>query len=283
MNENELYSREIPSFEERELRRAQNGNVKTSQGVRNEFFFKTVVCQTVISLILLVLLLLFRSLSPSSFEGIKQKYISLMKRDISFEEMASAFKSVTAFATEKETAVSVDEEQTQPKVEKEETEAKSQAEANLASGGEDIAPAEENTTFSPIMLSRKIISPLEEYTVTSVFGYRTNPITDKYGFHTGLDMAAPLGTEIKAALDGVVIDIGNTEARGNYIVLQHSDNVTTAYYHCQKILCEISDRVTQADKIALVGSTGWSTGPHLHFEVKINGISCNPEYLLNAE
>ena len=95
-------------------------------------------------------------------------------------------------------------------------------------------------------------------------------------------MAAETGTPVKAVYSGVVSETGFTQIRGNYLVIEHSDNTETAYYHCERILCEIDDFVRQGQTVALVGSTGWSTGPHLHFEVRINGGNCNPEYLLDG-
>ena len=94
-------------------------------------------------------------------------------------------------------------------------------------------------------------------------------------------MAADTGTKIRAAFDGTVEETGVTEARGNYLIIKHSDSLETAYYHCERILCDKGDRVKQGETIALVGSTGWSTGPHLHFEIRVNSVCCDPLPILN--
>ena len=273
MNENEYGERNGISFEERENRR---NSLKTtnSKPVRNEFLFKTVTVQFVLSIIALAILFLIRSSSPATFEHFKAKFNSLMKRDISFEEMASAVKSVSYFSADTNKNESADAKEKTEETTTEKKEIK-------ASGGEDLLKAQDKTTFSPVVVSENLVSPLEKYTVTSRFGYRENPISGEYGFHTGLDMAADEGTEIRAAYDGIVIEKGFTDVRGNYIIIEHSDNTVTGYYHCEEILCDIDQNVRKGQTIALVGSTGWSTGPHLHFEVKINGVNCNPEYLLN--
>ena len=273
MNENEYPVRSSISFEERESRRA---NLKTGSGktARNEFLFKTVTVQLILSALVLAALFVMRSVNPSAFDYFKSKYDSLMKRDITFEEIESAVKSVSDF-WESGNLNEIEEEITEVEDETEKTE------QTEASGGEDILKAKENATFSPVFISEKMISPLDEYTVTSRFGYRTNPISGEYGFHTGLDMAADEGTEIHAVYDGIVIETGFTEIRGNYVIIEHSDSTATGYYHCEKILCQTDENVRKGQCIALVGSTGWSTGPHLHFEVKINSVNCNPEYLLN--
>lgn len=243
-----------------------------SKPVRNEFLFRTVTVQFIICLLFIGALLFIKSSSPDTFRSLQNKFNALMKRDITFEEMASAVKSVSA--AEKSPKQSAD-------VKDKSEDVTDKADKTEASGGEDLLKAQDKTTFSPVVVSDNLVSPLEEYTLTSKFGYRENPISGKYGFHTGLDMAADEGTEIRAAYDGIVIETGFTEVRGNYVIIEHSDNTETGYYHCKRILCDIDQNVRKGQTIALVGSTGWSTGPHLHFEVKINGINCNPEYLLN--
>jgi murein DD-endopeptidase MepM/ murein hydrolase activator NlpD len=262
MNENEYAVKRSPSFEERENRRnGSKTNVRNAG--RNEFLFKTVTAQFIVCLVILAVLYIMRSSSPGTFKQLKNKFNSLMKRDVTFEEMASAVKNVSSVKNEEETT---------------EEEIKNETEA---SGGEDLLKAKDKTTFSPVVISENLISPLEEYEVTSKFGYRTNPISGEYGFHTGLDMAAEEGTEIKSSFDGIVAETGYTQTRGNYILIEHCDNVSTLYCHCKKILCDVDQNVRKGQAIALVGSTGWSTGPHLHFEIIINGVNCNPEYLLN--
>lgn len=274
MNEYGQNTRETLSFEERENRRNLLKGETIPKG-RSEFLFKTVAAQCIVGAIILAALFLMRSSSPKAFDYFKNKFNSLMKRDITFEEMASVFKSINSSIDESAKITAKEKTEAKKNTEKE-------TEANTdASGGGDLLKAQNKTTFSPVFISQTIISPLDEYTVTSKFGYRVNPISGSYGFHTGLDMAAGEGTEIKAAYSGIVVDTGYTDVKGNYVVLEHSDNTVTAYYHCKEVLCQIDDNVRQGQVIALVGSTGWSTGPHLHFEVLINGVNCNPEYLLN--
>lgn len=293
MNENENRTAGAMTYEERERRR--NGSADFSLPQRNGFLVKTVTAQFTVVAILIAAAFFMRSANTEAFDYFRGKFNSLMKRDITFEEMASAFKSVGAFAvggTEnagEETSEDETEDETGEETQKETGENPDKAETEKpestvpdASGGEDLLKAQDKTTFSPIVISEKPISPLENYTVTSRFGYRDNPISGKYGFHTGLDMAAEKGTPVKAAYSGVVSETGFTQIRGNYLVIEHSDNTETVYYHCEKILCEIDDFVRQGQTVALVGSTGWSTGSHLHFEVRINGVSCNPEYLLDG-
>lgn len=136
-------------------------------------------------------------------------------------------------------------------------------------------------SFSKIA-SQKIIMPVSG-PYTSYFGARTNPITGKDSFHTGLDIAAAQGTKIKAAYSGVVRKVGEDSRSGKYIYLTHENGVETLYCHCSAVLAEQGASIRQGETIALVGSTGWSTGPHLHFEFHKNGERLDPLPLLTKK
>jgi len=114
------------------------------------------------------------------------------------------------------------------------------------------------------------------YTITSPYGRRYHPILKKYSTHTGVDIGAPSGAKVLAANAGTVIIAGWNTAYGNYIVINHGGGQTTLYGHMSKLLVKKGDTVKRGDNIGLVGSTGWSTGPHLHFEISINGETKNP-------
>lgn len=120
-------------------------------------------------------------------------------------------------------------------------------------------------------------------TVTSEYGMRTNPVTGNYTLHGGLDIANVTGTEIKCAYDGVVTAAGYSSSYGNYVIVEHSSSVQTLYAHCSELKAEEGDSVTKGETIALVGSTGRSTGPHLHFEVRIGGNRVDPRWLLGEQ
>lgn len=95
-------------------------------------------------------------------------------------------------------------------------------------------------------------------------------------FHSGIDIPAPQGTTIAAAKDGTVTETGYDSARGNYLILDHGDGLTTLYGHCKALLAKTGDTVAAGDSIAEVGATGMATGPHLHFEVRQDGEAQNP-------
>ncbi|MCJ8500645.1 M23 family metallopeptidase [Desulfatitalea alkaliphila] len=118
--------------------------------------------------------------------------------------------------------------------------------------------------------------------VTSSFEYRRNPFTGKREFHRGMDIANRKGTPVVATADGVVSFIGERGAFGTLMVIDHGYGFTTRYAHLEKGLKQKGDRVQRGEVMAKMGSSGRSTGPHLHYEVRLNGVPVNPEnYILN--
>jgi len=118
--------------------------------------------------------------------------------------------------------------------------------------------------------------------ITSRFGYRKSPFTGRREFHKGYDISSRKGTPVLATADGVVTYAGKKGLLGNIIVIDHGHGMITRYGHCYKILKKRGDKVKRWETIALMGSTGRSTGPHVHYEVHLNGIPVNPEkYILN--
>ena len=118
-------------------------------------------------------------------------------------------------------------------------------------------------------------------TVTSRFGWRVHPIFGGREFHTGVDIAARTGTPVVAARTGVVRFVGWKTGYGRIIIVEHDGGIETSYSHLSAAVVNPGDRVTQGQAIGRVGSTGWSTGPHLLFEVRRNGVPVDPAPYLN--
>lgn len=116
--------------------------------------------------------------------------------------------------------------------------------------------------------------------VTSEFGNRVDPITGQRDGHTGMDLAVPTGTPVRAALDGVVTLAKYYGSYGNCVMIDHGNGLVTLYGHNSRLLVHVGQTVRAGDVISQSGSTGRSTGPHLHFEVRINGQRTNPRYYL---
>ena len=117
--------------------------------------------------------------------------------------------------------------------------------------------------------------------VTSEFGYRRDPFTGERKGHSGMDLAVPTGTSVRAALPGTVtVSTYNRGGYGYYVMIDHGNGLSTLYGHNSQLLARVGQTVEAGDVIALSGSTGRSTGPHLHFEVRINGERTNPRSYL---
>lgn len=125
--------------------------------------------------------------------------------------------------------------------------------------------------------SKGMIWPAPGYSrVSSPFGYRIHPIFGTRKMHTGIDISAPMSANIVAATDGVVQSAGGLGGYGNAVIIDHGGGIATLYAHNSKLLVSAGQSVQRGQVIAKAGSTGYSTGPHLHFEVRKNGTYINP-------
>jgi hypothetical protein len=141
--------------------------------------------------------------------------------------------------------------------------------------GDDFTPNER-----VFFLNRDFRFPLRQIQVSSPYGPRINPVTGRPGVHRGLDLAAPEGTEVYAAKSGTVIDVGEDQILGKYVMISHDSNWVSLYGHLSAITTSLHAVVQSGSLIARVGSTGQSTGPHLHFELRQNGQTRDPAALL---
>ena len=130
-----------------------------------------------------------------------------------------------------------------------------------------------NISKSKVSIGISLIKPISG-TITSRFGASSRI---RSSAHTGLDIGASKGSAIKSAASGTVTWAGYKGSYGNLVVITHSNGVQTYYGHCSKLYVSNGQKVSQGDTIAAVGSTGNSTGPHLHFEVRVNGVAYNPQ------
>ena len=136
-----------------------------------------------------------------------------------------------------------------------------------------------------LLASTPAIRPIsrgEKSWVTSSFGFRVSPFTGQREFHQGFDISCRTGVPILATADGVVTFTGKKGLLGRTIIVDHGHGMVTRYGHCSKFLKKRGEKVKRWEPIALVGNTGRSTGPHVHYEVRLNGIPVNPyKYILN--
>lgn len=143
-----------------------------------------------------------------------------------------------------------------------------------------------NTLLMQDQLSRGLlrsVDPVTDGVYTSNFGWRVDPFTGRSAMHEGVDFMAESGTAIHASAGGVVVYADTHAQYGNMVEVDHGNDIVTRYAHASKLLVKVGQVVRRGDKIAEVGSTGRSTGNHLHFEVRYKGIAQNPvRFLQNA-
>ena len=125
--------------------------------------------------------------------------------------------------------------------------------------------------------------PLQHAVVTSDFGMRKSPFTGKSTYHAGIDLAAPTGSPVYACASGTIIEIAYSNIYGNYILLRHDDGRESLYGHLSKVRARLYEKVKSGIVIGYVGSTGLSTGPHLHFEVREQGKAKNPSLFIDTK
>lgn len=136
--------------------------------------------------------------------------------------------------------------------------------------------AQGSTTTSFVSTGSGFIWPVSSHTISSEYGYRTDPINGTTSYHSGVDIAASSGTPISAVADGEVAWSYYSSSAGNWIGIDHGDGVYSVYMHCSLSIVSPGDIVSQGDVIGYVGSTGRSTGPHLHLSIRLNGEYVDP-------
>ena len=132
--------------------------------------------------------------------------------------------------------------------------------------------------------SKSMLSyPLPRMKITSKFGIRRHPISGKVKGHTGVDLSASVGTPIRAAASGVIVKASYYSGYGRYIKIKHAASINTAYGHLSRIVVRNGQHVSQGQIIGYTGNSGYSTGPHLHYEVMKNGQFVNPMSFVKQE
>ena len=117
--------------------------------------------------------------------------------------------------------------------------------------------------------------------ITSTFGYRDHPTKGRHAVHNGVDIGADSGQSVAAFRSGRIGEVGESSDFGKYLYIEHEHGVRTFYAHCSAVLVRKGQRVEAGEQVARVGSTGQSTGPHLHFEIEMNGVRLDPMHYID--
>jgi murein DD-endopeptidase MepM/ murein hydrolase activator NlpD len=126
------------------------------------------------------------------------------------------------------------------------------------------------------------LAPIVDGWFSSNFGYRIDPFTGQQTFHEGIDFPAETGTTVVAAASGKVVESGLHPQYGKMIAIDHGNGLLSRYAHASQVYVNEGDLVVRGQRVAMVGSTGRATGPHLHFEVRLNGVPQNPARFLRS-
>ena len=204
----------------------------------------------------------------------KKKEIETLQAELSeskatMEEQKSSLEADKASVEKKKSEIAADSAETQRELDKLEADAQA-----LTSSIRNSGSSSSSSKYNGGIMAWPVPSC---HTVSSGYGGRIHPTTGKYKFHGGLDIPGSYGSAIVAANSGKVIWAGNRgDSYGNYVIIDHGGGVSTLYGHSSKVLVSTGQSVSRGQRIANVGSTGRSTGPHCHFEVRINGSRVNP-------
>ena len=272
MDELQSYQRERPRPSEEKREKKRSG--------RRDYLVRVIAVQLAVCAVLLTGAFLMVKTNPNAQKALREAYEGILSQDWSAQEAAAAFKEIGAFifapadswpdaddptqAAQANAAAGASETMGAASAQGKEpsTESPSQPDETVSQealdgmGGSDeplfdgIRAPVEGTSFAPYIVSVPVVRPVEGR-VTSSYGYRIHPITKKLGFHRGMDIAAAMGTR--------------------------------TYCHCSEILAEEGTVIREVETIALVGDSGMATGPHLHIEVRINGVLHSPSWILGAD
>lgn len=255
---------------------------------KKDYLTKTLLLQFLVCALLFGLVFALKSSNSSLFRELESTFSKKLEESLSIEEARSVFANLTDNMSESTTEGDneVATETSEAEAEYEAFEEPSLSAEIIASGGKDIKVMSEdeipeNVSVDDYKLSQKMVRPLKGR-ITSEFGTRIHPISGDLRFHAGVDIAAESGTNIYSAFDGVVAESSYDQWNGNYLKIKHDNDIMTVYCHCESLNVKKGQHIRAGEIVATVGSTGSSTGPHLHFELRIDNISYNPEKALKG-
>lgn len=246
---------------------------------KNDLFVRLTYIQIGVCILIFALVFGAMKLNSDFFDGLRMDFLSLIETDygtgsVSFFDIGSQWEK----KEEKEEAEE-EEESEEEAEEDEDTIAEVQEEVREEEAAE-IKSISKSYALHPVSLQADTAVIPVSGRVTSGYGERIHPVYGGESFHSGIDIGAGEGTAVHAALDGKITDVGVGEKSGNYIKIDHGDGKETLYCHLSAFNVKEGVTVRKGDVIGFVGHTGLATGPHLHFEVHVNGEKVDPNTLL---
>lgn len=244
-----------------------------------------VLVQGILCVAVIIFALLVRNMDAKLYAGMQQDFNTMLTQGIRFDGKTPIVRFVSDAVDNVRTATSNWVEEMRPKqvgdaqlaavsrYENVQNTVAPQGKGGFWPAKKSVVP--EGATLDDYTLQETLLLPVSGVT-TSGFGFRKNPVNGKEDFHMGLDLGANEGAGVAAALAGQVTEAGYNAVRGNYIVIHHRAGLQTLYQHLSYGFVRAGETIKAGQMIAAVGSTGMSTGPHLHFELVIDGKRVNP-------
>lgn len=229
--------------------------------------------QILICGLILLCVVAVRTISPPLYETFQAGYRQLRYQGIAL----SGEEELVKFASAAVRDLSVQAMETMQRLSGENT-----LTLGYGAGGWSRRAAPEGSSLETLVPGNTLSLPVRGYTVTSDYGWRSDPFTGKADFHTGIDLAVAEGTSIHPAWSGIVQKSAWNASYGNYVQVLHENGLVTRYCHMQYIFVRQGQRVTLDDVLGTVGQTGAATGPHLHFELFCNDVRYDPAKALEA-
>ena len=252
---------------------------------KRDYLIFTLFYQFLICAILFGSIYALKASNSDLYESIKESYYNLpSQKDITIKDVGKLLNTNTDTPVDENNSnqATVAEQVTEKESSKEAVKKDNSLSATITGAKNSKSATESlptNVSVSSYVLNQRMFLPVKG-NITSRFGKRIHPITKEDSFHAGIDIAADTGTPIRAAFDGKVIVADYDDWNGYYLKIEHEGDIMTVYCHCEKLKVSKGDTVKAGDIIATVGSTGSSTGPHLHFELRIENVSYDPETAL---
>lgn len=239
------------------------------KGKKMLIFLQMLLCVTV-----LVTTMLLKMTGGNAYQTIREWYLSHAGDSIIAQESFNHFTRTWIQFFSASPAEQGKQATSAPESSAPASSAPSSSLPDISSSVSGVAYTTSVSSKTPVFVSVFLDTPVKNGVITSGFGPRDG------GTHLGIDIAADAGSNIVPAMPGKVKFSGENSSYGKYILIDHGSNIETRYAHCEKLLVKEGDIVTYSQPIALVGSTGDSTGPHVHFELILSGVCYDPQPLL---
>ena len=261
-------------------RASNKRNRNYSNKKKKEEILKKNLIQTIICIIALAAFVLINNINVPFTSNISKKINSILSYNIDFK---SVYKDVETFARDSGIFTSGKSEDSDEPEEMEEIVLQVHEEKEDDNSEEEFRDGfPRNTCEDEIDINRDVIAPVKG-NVGSEFGMRNHPIYGREIFHYGIDIEAEEGTPIMAAMGGKVEKTARNDGYGNYIIINHEEELFTLYAHCSEIIAEEGQEIKIGESIAKVGNTGNTSGTHLHFEIWKDKKALNPLYYITID